>query len=72
MKGTPVLVFSAIAADAPILAMRGGGVPEVIPEDVANLVPPGGTDARHRHPECARKFGLADKHRGFGKRARPS
>lgn len=39
-EGTPVALFEAIAADVPVVAARVGGVPDVVDDATARLVPP--------------------------------
>ncbi len=38
-EGTPVVVFEAMAAEVPIIATRVGGVPEILDDSTALLVP---------------------------------
>lgn len=44
-EGTPIALFEAMAARIPIVATRVGGVPDVIGEDEARLVPPENPEA---------------------------
>ena len=39
-EGTPMVLFEAMAVGVPIVATRVGGVPDVLPEGTATLVPP--------------------------------
>ena len=39
-EGTPVTLFEAVAAGVPVVATRVGGVPDVVGEGEAILVPP--------------------------------
>jgi glycosyltransferase involved in cell wall biosynthesis len=39
-EGTPIVLFEAMAAGAPIVATRVGGIPDVVTEAEAMLVPP--------------------------------
>lgn len=39
-EGTPIVLFEAMAAGVPIVATRVGGVPDVVSEKEARLVPP--------------------------------
>jgi glycosyltransferase involved in cell wall biosynthesis len=39
-EGTPIALFEAMAADVPVVATRVGGVPDVVSEGEALLVPP--------------------------------
>lgn len=44
-EGTPMALFEAMAAEVPVVASRVGGVPDVVSETEALLVPPGDTRA---------------------------
>jgi glycosyltransferase involved in cell wall biosynthesis len=44
-EGTPMALFEAMAANVPIVATRVGGVPQVVDESTALLVPAGDVDA---------------------------
>jgi glycosyltransferase involved in cell wall biosynthesis len=44
-EGTPIVLFEAMAAGVPIVASRVGGIPDVVHDDEAVLVPPEDTAA---------------------------
>lgn len=44
-EGSPHVVLEAMAAAVPIIATRVGGVPEILNDEIAQLVPPGEPDA---------------------------
>ncbi len=44
-EGSPHVVLEAMAAGVPIIATRVGGVPEILNDDTARLVPAGNADA---------------------------
>lgn len=44
-EGTPVVLFEAMAAGVPVVATRVGGVPDVVTEREAELVPPDDSEA---------------------------
>ena len=47
-EGTPISLLEAMAAEIPIIATRVGGVPDVVRDGEALLVPPGDPDALAR------------------------
>ena len=60
-ESLPYVVLETIAAGVPIIASRVGGIPEILGEAAAELVPPGDvtalavamSDARKQLPEAA-------------------
>jgi len=60
-EGTPIVLFEAMQAETPVVATRVGGVPDVVSDHEALLVPPEAPGALARairqvvrHPEAAR------------------
>lgn len=73
-EGTPVALFEAMAAGAPIVASAVGGVPDVVTEREALLVPPAAPGALaaairsvHERPEDARRRARAARRRLAGR-----
>lgn len=64
-EGTPIVLLEAMAAGAPIIATAVGGVPDVVDESTAVLVPSGDVDALARAIASVARDGV-----GAGERVR--
>ncbi len=62
-EGTPIVLFEAMAATVPIVATRVGGVPDVVTESEALLVPPGSAEALAEAIRVVRDSPVAAKER---------
>ena len=62
-EGTPVVLFEAMAADVPIAATRVGGVPDMLSEEEAILVPPSDPTALAESIEAIRDDPAAARQR---------
>jgi len=67
-EGTPIVLFEAMAAGVPIVAARVGGVPDVVSDAEAMLVPPNNSDSlagamRAAHDQPAAATLLAERAR---------
>jgi glycosyltransferase involved in cell wall biosynthesis len=45
MEGTPMVIMEAVAAGVPIVSFAVGGIPDLLSDDSAWIVPPGNVDA---------------------------